>query len=91
MSTTGPTDSKEGSPPTCSSLPYAAYDPPLLRLLQVNNAVWYFLDYVEDIIYLLVAHFGLLLIFNLDPFVFIVTYILTLPAFTTYTVLNIEY
>ena len=26
-------DSKEGSPPTCSSFPCATYDPPLLRLL----------------------------------------------------------
>ena len=42
-------EKREGSPPTCSSLPCTTYDPPLLRLFQVNNGIWSFLDYVEDI------------------------------------------
>ena len=32
---------KEGSPPTCSLLPCVYF--------QVNNGIWSFLDYVEDI------------------------------------------
>ena len=45
------TDSKkEGSPPTCSSLPCTTYDSPLLRLFSgEQNSVWSFLDYVKDV------------------------------------------
>ena len=47
----GLTDSKEGSPPTCFS--YFLVRPATLHCFvyfQVNNVVWSFLDYVEDII-----------------------------------------
>ena len=73
MCAVDPTDSKkEGSPPTCSSLPCTTYDPPLLRLFQMNNGIWSFLDYVEDI----AAGRPLCLPSNLQPkpFAFIVTY-----------------
>ena len=46
------TDSKEGSPPTCSSFPCASYVPPLLRLLSGEQRYLVFsglLVYVEDI------------------------------------------
>ena len=36
------TDSKEGSPPTCSSFPCATYDPTLLRLLSGEQQVLLF-------------------------------------------------
>ena len=55
-------DSKEGSPPTCSSFPCATYDPPLLLYFEVNTGVWSFLDYGD--IYLLVALFAFLEIFD---------------------------
>ena len=53
-----------------------------LVYFQVNNGVWSFLDYVEDMCWS-VALFGLLQIINLDPLFLLLRTAFTLPTFTT--------